>query len=97
MAGPYTRHPRTLGLSRLGRQESPENRASKIRSDALGLPVAVAGGLGPLRSPKLLRRRFGVGRGGLPARLGFSQRALGGRWQRLAIGNGGLVTHRLAS
>jgi hypothetical protein len=70
---------------------------SEIGGDALGLPVAVAGRLGSLRSLQLLRPRLGLRRSGLPARLGFGQRALGCRRERLAIGNGGLVTHRLAS
>ncbi|KGJ65014.1 hypothetical protein BJA5080_01657 [Bradyrhizobium diazoefficiens SEMIA 5080] len=71
---------------------------SEVGSDALALPIAVAGRLGSLRPLQFLRRRLGVvlglDRRSLSARLGLGQRALGCRRQRLAIGNGWLVTHR---
>ena len=97
MAGIEARHPRTLGLSRAIRQDGlksqPQTTASKVRGDTFALPIAVAGGLGSLRSLQFLRRRRGVGSSSLPARFRLGQRALGGRRERLAIGNGGLVTH----
>ena len=60
-------------------------RALEIRGDALVLPIAIAGRLRPLRALELLGRRLGVCRGGLPARFGFGERALGRRRERFAF------------
>ena len=49
---------------------------SKIRGDALVLPIAIAGRLRSLRALEFLGRRLSVGRGRLPARFGFGERAL---------------------
>src|SRR5665647_181680 len=57
---------------------------SEIRGDALGLPVAITGRFRTLRALELLRRRFGLRRGSLPAHLGFGERALRRRRQLLA-------------
>src|SRR5258705_67690 len=58
--------------------------SSKIRGDALVLPIAVACRFGALRTLDLLLRRLGVGRGQLPPLLGFGKRALRSRGERLA-------------
>src|SRR5713101_7079367 len=59
-------------------------RSSKIRGDALVLPVAVPHGFRALRTLELFCRRLNVGLGGFSARFGFGERALGRRRERLA-------------
>src|SRR3954454_11386846 len=100
MAWIKTRHPRTLGLSRAVRQASLTRQASEVGSDALALPIAIAGRFGSFWALQLLWRRlaviFGSDCRSLPARFGLGQRTLGGRGELLAVGNGRLVTHRWA-
>src|SRR6266849_1217699 len=59
-------------------------RSSKIRGDALVLPVAVPRGFRALRTLELFCRRLNVGLGGFSARFGFGECALGRRRERLA-------------
>ena len=57
----------------------------KSERDALTLPIAISGRFRALRTLKLLLMRRGAGLGGLAARFGLGERALGGRRQLLAF------------
>ena len=90
-------------LPGMSRNEKPRMMrgflVSEIRRDALVLPIAIARRLRPLRALKFLRHRLGIGGRGLAARLGFGERALRRRRQRLVLRElcEGLSRHRQPS
>jgi hypothetical protein len=74
--------------------------ASKIRGDALGLPIAIARRFRTFRALELLLARCGVGFGGFSSRLGFGERALRCRRKWLSCCSGRrrkIIGHRALS
>src|SRR6202171_6112628 len=76
--------------SRVSRQAPSmcKETASKIRGDALVLPVAIAGRLRALRALNFPGQGLSVGFGSPPSRFGLGERALRRRRQRLAFRDG---------
>ena len=71
---------------RIGKiQQARDRRGSKVRGDALVLPIAVARRFRPFRPLQFPGHRMRVGLGGLAAGFRFGERALRGRRQRLAF------------
>ena len=88
-------HMGTYSRTRAESGQPGKARASKIRGDAVPLPVAIAGRFRALRTLKLLLLRGGAGIGGLAARLGFGERALGG-WRQLLAFRADAVSEELS-
>ena len=65
---------------------------SKIRRDALALPIAVARRFRSLWPLNLLLHRLRVCRRGLPSRFGFGKRALRG-WRQRLVSRWRVVSH----